>query len=73
MAQAIYSLTAIRSLASHLWRSCKSPSLPLLILCLGYLLAGPIKSSCAQSDPNNPLSAGTVSYTHLTLPTICSV
>jgi hypothetical protein len=76
MAQAIYSLTAIRSLASHLWRSCKSPSLPLLILCLGYLLAGPIKSSCAQSDPNNPLSAGNPAGTNNpvnTTPTIPSI
>jgi hypothetical protein len=48
----------------------------LLILCLGLLLAGPINSSCAQSDPNNPLSAGNPAGTNNpvnTTPTIPSI
>ncbi len=57
MAQAIYSLTAIHSLATLLLRAAKSSRLPL-ILCLGSLLTSPIKSSLAQGDPNNPLTAG---------------
>ena len=34
------------------------------------LLVGGVFTSCSDDDPVNPDNGGTVSYTHLTLPTI---
>ena len=51
-----------------------SQKLALLALaCVIALHAKPLHASTIQQTPIERIAFGTVSYTHLTLPTICSV